>query len=130
VSLFFSFSLINPWNFPRRNLQNTDTLGYRYAWKGSLQFIKTMLDLAVLSSVVVAIELTIQWNSLVDVNWVTTTSQTLPLVLGAGLVAHIGFVWVHPFHLLEILDDISADMPEVEGTESSSSSGGSRREGG
>jgi hypothetical protein len=94
----------------------------RYSWKRELQFAQGVSDLAVASVLVIAIELTVQWNNLTAVNDVADPSQMIPLFVAAGLFAHIGYVWVNPYHNAEVLEDLTQDMPEA-----STSSSGSRR---
>lgn len=94
----------------------------RYSWKQELQFAQGVSDLAVLSVLVVAIELTVQWNNLTAVNELAEPAQMIPMVLAAGLFAHVGYVWINPYHNAEIVEDLMQDMPEA-----SASSSGSRR---
>ena len=75
-----------------------------------------------LSVLVIAIELTLQWNSVTDVNDVSTLGQLVPLMVAAGMVAHVPYVWFNPYHNAEILEDLLEDMPEA-----SSSGGHSKR---
>ncbi|KAK0725871.1 hypothetical protein B0H67DRAFT_481197 [Lasiosphaeris hirsuta] len=78
-----------------------------------LQVAKATSDLTVASVLVAAIELTIQWNDLSDANWVSTTAQTVPLIVAAGLIVHSWYVWVNPYHDIEITDVIESDTSET-----------------
>ncbi len=94
-----------------------------YPWRRELQFVQSASDLAVVTVVVVAIELTVQWNNLNGVNDLSEASQTIPLIVAAGLCTHAVYAWINPFHSIEILDDMSADLPDMSTTSTSSSSG-------
>ncbi|KAK1757966.1 hypothetical protein QBC47DRAFT_317019 [Echria macrotheca] len=103
-------------------MKRLDQRDEEFAWKGELEFIKTALDIAVLTVVVIAVELTIQWNNF-DVNDLSRADQTIPLIVASGLVVHVLYVWVYPYHIMEIIEDISADLPEVELREKRGSDG-------
>ncbi len=73
--------------------------------------------------VVIAIELTIQWNGLWGVNDVSTIAQAVPLIVSAGMAVHVFYVWIHPYHNFDILEDITPDLPELRGGTTTSGSG-------
>jgi len=97
---------------------------HRYSWKRELQFAQGVSDVAVASVLVIAIELTIQWNDLTAVNDLADPAQMIPTFVAAGLFAHIGYVWMNPYHNAEILEDLMRDLPDAS---TSSSGSGSRR---
>ncbi|KAK4443377.1 hypothetical protein QBC34DRAFT_337013 [Podospora aff. communis PSN243] len=105
----------------RKMVKRAEQRGEEYSWKRELQFAQGVSDLAVFSVLVIAIELTVQWNDLTAVNDLAEPAQMIPMVLAAGLFAHIGYVWVNPYHNIEILEDLAEDLPEP-----STSSSGSR----
>ncbi|KAK3364543.1 hypothetical protein B0T25DRAFT_576781 [Lasiosphaeria hispida] len=96
-----------------KELDRLDRRGEEYIWRRELQVAKATSDLTVASVLVAAIELTVQWNNLSDANWVSTTAQTVPLIVAAGLVVHSWYVWVNPYHDVEITDVIEADTSET-----------------
>ncbi|KAK0654777.1 hypothetical protein B0T16DRAFT_395663 [Cercophora newfieldiana] len=106
----------------RKMVKRAEHRGEEYSWKRELQFAQGVSDLAVVSVLVIAIELTIQWNNLTAVNDLADPAQMIPMVVSAGLFAHVGYVWVNPYHNAEIIEDLMKDMPEA-----SNSSSGSRR---
>ncbi|KAK3331474.1 hypothetical protein B0H66DRAFT_97898 [Apodospora peruviana] len=81
-----------------RELERYDALGKDYPWRRELQFMQTVSNVTIATVVVVAVELTIQWNSLSEVNDVSTAGQTIPVVIAGGLLAHVLYVWVNPDH--------------------------------
>ncbi|KAI1386631.1 uncharacterized protein F4822DRAFT_322247 [Hypoxylon trugodes] len=58
-----------------------------------LQVLQIVLNLIVASVVVIATELTIQWNNINDVNDASTAGQTIPVITATGLVAHVFYVY-------------------------------------
>ncbi|KAK3367433.1 hypothetical protein B0T24DRAFT_582127 [Lasiosphaeria ovina] len=79
-------------------------------------------NLTVLSVVVVAIELTIQWNNLNGVSDLSTTSQLIPLIVAGGQLLHVLYVWFNPRHDREITRVIGP--PRRGGSKRSSTTGG------
>jgi hypothetical protein len=81
-----------------------------------LQFLQTFSNLTVASVVVAATELSIQWNNLTDVNDVSTAGQTIPVIIAAGLVARVFYVFFWPDHDKEVSShfkwDTSTDTTE------------------
>jgi len=73
-------------------------MNVRYPWISTLRFLQATSNILVATTVIVATELTIQWNNLTDVNDVSTAGQTIPVILAAGLLAHVLYVWVNPDH--------------------------------
>jgi len=106
----------------RKMVKRAEHRGEEYAWKRELQFAQGMVDTAVASVLIVGIELTVQWNGLTGVGDVVEPAQMVPLMVAAGLLAHVFYVWVNPYHNAEIVEDLMRDLPEA-----STSSSGSRR---
>jgi hypothetical protein len=48
------------------------------------------------SIVVVATELTIQWNHISDINTLSSAGQLIPFVIGLGVVLRVLYVWLTP----------------------------------
>ena len=54
--------------------------------------MNSLIRLAVVSIVVTATELTIQWNSLAGVDDVSTAGQTTPLIIGIAAIVRVLYV--------------------------------------
>lgn len=57
-----------------------------------LQELQTLISLAVTSTILSATELTIIWNGIEDVNEVSSSGQTIPLVIASGLLVRVVYV--------------------------------------
>lgn len=80
----------------------TDVHNGRYPGISVLQFFQATSNTIVAIVVIIATELTIQWNNLTDVNDVSTAGQTIPVIIAAGLLLHVLYVSVNPDHDKEI----------------------------
>ena len=60
--------------------------------KHSLQRLQAMSDITVAGVVVTAIELVIRWNGIEGVDSVSTAGQTIPMIVGVGLVARVVYI--------------------------------------
>ncbi|KAN0110780.1 hypothetical protein V8E51_007167 [Hyaloscypha variabilis] len=69
----------------------------------SLQRLQTISDVIVAGVVVTAIELLIRWNGIQGVNSVSTAGQTIPMIVGIGLVARV--VYIGMSGDIDIVDD-------------------------
>lgn len=58
----------------------------------ALQELKAFSNLAVAAVLTAAVELSIVWNNIPGVNWVTDVGQTLPIVVSAGIVLRVLFL--------------------------------------
>jgi hypothetical protein len=57
-----------------------------------LQELQTLISLAVTSTIVAATELTIKWNGIEDVNEISSSGQTIPLIIASGLLVRVVYV--------------------------------------
>ncbi|PMD49578.1 uncharacterized protein K444DRAFT_577322 [Hyaloscypha bicolor E] len=62
--------------------------------KYSLQRLQAISDTIVASVLVTAIELLIRWNGIQGVNSVSTSGQTIPMIVGIGLVARVLYIGI------------------------------------
>ncbi|KAK3372708.1 hypothetical protein B0H63DRAFT_302670 [Podospora didyma] len=114
-----------------RHLDRLESQGEdEYPWRRGLQTLQALSNLTVTTTLVVAIELTIQWNNLTAVNDTSTVSQMVPLIIGAGLMAHVFYVWFNPRHDREIRRAIDPYYWRRRGSSKSSSEGTSTTGGG
>lgn len=60
----------------------------------SLQRLQTMSDIIVASVLVTAIELLIRWNGIQGVDSVSTAGQTIPMIVGIGLVVRVLYIGI------------------------------------
>jgi len=70
-----------------------------------MQQVYTAISLAVAIAVVVATELTIEWNEISGVGDISSAGQTIPMVIGIGLVTRIFYI--------AIFGDIDAEYREL-----------------
>ncbi|KAK0702972.1 hypothetical protein B0T26DRAFT_876163 [Lasiosphaeria miniovina] len=105
-----------------RQLDRLEGQDEDYPWRRELQFLQNASNLTVLSVVVVAIGLTIQWNNLNGVSDLSTTSQLIPLIVAGGQLLHVLYVWFNPRHDREITRVIGP--PRRGGSKRSSTTGG------
>ncbi|KAK3695697.1 hypothetical protein B0T22DRAFT_509020 [Podospora appendiculata] len=91
-----------------REVWRAEERGEEYAWRRTLQFWASVVETSVVSVVVVAVELTVQWNGLVGVGDVDTAAQTIPLVVAAGLLARVVYAWFFPGHDRKVRKALSA----------------------
>ncbi|KAK4241712.1 hypothetical protein C8A03DRAFT_40933 [Achaetomium macrosporum] len=59
-----------------------------------LQLLQSALNCTVASIIVAATELTIQWNNISGVNDVSTAGQIIPVIIAAGLVSRVVYVYL------------------------------------
>jgi len=57
-----------------------------------LHILQTVFWVAIASILIAAVELSIQWNNITDVNDATTTAQLIPIAISLGLAAHV--LWI------------------------------------
>ncbi|KAK3337675.1 hypothetical protein B0T19DRAFT_472530 [Cercophora scortea] len=91
-----------------REVWRAEERGEEYAWRRTLQFWASVVDTTVVSVVVVAVELTVQWNGLNGVGDVDTAAQTIPLVVAGGLLARVVYAWFFPAHDRKVRKALSA----------------------
>lgn len=60
--------------------------------KHALQRLQTISHIIVAGVVVTAIELTIRWNGIQNVDAVSTAGQTIPMIVGIGLVTRVLYI--------------------------------------
>lgn len=58
--------------------------------------IDTLINLGVAGTVIAATELTIEWNAIEDINDITSAGQTIPLVIGIGLIIRVVYIYLFP----------------------------------
>ncbi|KAH6880658.1 hypothetical protein B0T10DRAFT_551461 [Thelonectria olida] len=77
----------------RQQIQNDETIcsSGRILF---LQVLQSLSNLAVAITIIAATELTIHWNNLTDVHDLSTTGQTIPVIVGAGLILRVFYVFV------------------------------------
>ncbi|KAK4208022.1 hypothetical protein QBC37DRAFT_248789, partial [Rhypophila decipiens] len=64
-----------------------------------LGLLRAISDTIVFTIVIIAIELTIQWNNLTpEVSDISTSAQLVPLFVVAGFLLHALYVWFNPDH--------------------------------
>jgi hypothetical protein len=58
----------------------------------ALQRLQTIIDVITAGVVVTAIELLIRWNGIEGVDSVSTVAQTIPMIIGIGLITRVAYI--------------------------------------
>ncbi len=58
----------------------------------ALQELYSFFNLLVAGTVVAATELTIQWNGIENVNGISSAGQTIPMIIGIGLIVRVVYI--------------------------------------
>lgn len=58
----------------------------------ALQRLQTIIDVITASVVVTAIELLIRWNGIQGVDSVSAVAQTIPMIIGIGLITRVAYI--------------------------------------
>ncbi|KAM7200652.1 hypothetical protein V8F20_005154 [Naviculisporaceae sp. PSN 640] len=70
-----------------------------FPWRSPLQLLHAISNTIVFTVVILAVELTIQWNNLTgDVSDISTSGQLIPLFVVVGFLLHAIYVWFDPDH--------------------------------
>lgn len=77
----------------------------------ALQKLNLANNLITATTVVVATELTIEWNHITAVNTISSAGQLIPFVIGLGVVVRVLYVWRKPEPRPLPGSDVSPDEP-------------------
>ncbi|KAI1106496.1 hypothetical protein F4804DRAFT_300839 [Jackrogersella minutella] len=93
VHMCLGVKAVRPPRWHRKQLRRAEKRQLSKERLLGLQLLQTVFNLIVASLVVVATELTVRWNDINEVNDVSTAGQIIPVVISAGLFAHLFYIY-------------------------------------